>query len=724
MSEKLYKLGKWAFAHRWRVFAVWAIVFVVFGTLAASFKEPYSSKISIPGTEATATLDRLSKELPAASKGNGTIVFAADKGHTVMEQRSNIDAVLGKVTKTKGVASAMSPFVAQTISKDGRIAFATIQFKTDGQEISTETKDAIATIAETSNTAGLQVEIRGDMVQAVPDAGSTTEAIGVAIAAVVLVITFGSLVAAGMPILIAMIAVGLGTLGVTTASGFLTLSSTTPVLAVMLGLAVGIDYSLFLIVRYVKYLREGTDPREAAGRMVATAGNAVIFAALTVVIALSALSVVGVPFLAAMGVFAALTVAIAAIAAITLVPALLSFARFKVVNKTDRLQIKQHGRADEASLSRRTLGHRWVSLVVKRPIIVLIVTIIGLGALALPATKLYLGLPDDSAAAQQSTQRKAYDLLSEGFGPGFNGPLLVVATLPNNLSKAEQQTKLAVIANNLQKDDGITAAVPAGVNADGTTGILQAYPTTGPGEKATRELIARIRDNAAGIAGSNTTLALTGATAVAVDVDDKLAAALPLYLLVVVGLSLLVLLAVFRSIVVPIKATAGFILTIFATLGTIVMFFQWGWLGLIEPGPVLSFLPILATGILFGLAMDYQFFLVSGMHEEYAHDKNKNAKRAVVEGFSHGAKVVTAAAIIMISVFSGFIFTSDTTIRSIGFALAVGVLIDAFIVRMTIVPAVMVLFGKTAWWLPKWLAKIVPNLSIEGDESIFLKDKR
>jgi RND superfamily putative drug exporter len=723
MSEKLYKLGKWIFSHRWRVIGIWLVVVIAMGTLSAQVHKPFDPGFTIPGTEAQTALDKLSAEAPEASAGTGSIVFAVPKGQKLVDQKAAVEQAVTNISEVDGVASAMSPFITQTVSQDGRIGLVTVRLNKPTAEVAVSTQESILEIVTASNNSSLQVEERGDTL-AREEAAPIGELVGFMIAALVLVITFGSIVAAGMPLLIAIIAVAMGMLGIYGATSLFNISSTATTLAVMLGLAVGIDYTLFLIVRYIKYLKEGIDPHEAVGRMVATSGNAVIFAALTVIIALSALSVTGIPFLKFMGIGAAFTVGMAAIAAITIVPALLSFARFNVVNKKERQRITLSKPSDESHVSHTSIAYRWVSLLTKMPVMVLVVTIIGLVAIALPATKIQLGLPDDGTAASQSTQRKAYDLLTEGFGAGFNAPLIVVADLPSGLSTDAQQAELVSIASNLKKDSGVAIAVPGGATPSGKTGILQVYPATGPNDTETKDLIKRIREHSDDIAGADTKLSVTGSTAIGVDVDSKLAKALPVYLVVVVGLSLLVLLAVFRSIVVPIKATAGFLLTIFATLGLLVMFFQWGWLGLIEAGPVLSFLPILVTGILFGLAMDYQFFLVSGMHEEYAHDKDNDAKAAVINGYAHGAKVVTVAAIIMIVVFASFIFTDDATIKSIGFALAIGVFIDAFIVRMTIVPAVMTLFGQKAWWLPTWLNKIVPNLAIEGDESVFQKTSK
>ncbi len=713
MSDKLYKFGTWLFLHRTRVIIAWVIVTIVLLVSAVMLHKPYDPSLTIPGTKAQATLDQITKTFPAATQGSGTVVFAAAKGHMILENKAEIAEVLSQLSKVNGVSAVVSPFMAGTISPDGSIAFASVLLSKPALRVSPQTQTAIASIVAQGTSPQLQVATRGDIVM-LKEASSIGEVAGIVVAALVLVMTFGSLIAAGMPLLVALIAVMLGMFCVLSASSFLPISSSTPTLAVMLGLAVGIDYTLFLLTRYISYLKQGYEPREATGRMLATAGNAVIFAALTVIIALAALTVVGIPFLTSMGDFAALTVAIAAVAALTLTPAILGFAKFKVLRKDERVAVARRQTIDKPEDDRLSLGRRWVEFVTRRPILVTLGAVLVLGLLALPATKLYIGLPDDGTAPAASTQRRAYDLIAKGFGPGFNGPLIAAVSLPSGLSPTSQQTALGGIVRRLKTDKAIVAVAPAGVSADGRTALLQIFPVSGPNDKQTRTLIGRLRADAPRIAGPGAAIALTGATAVAVDVDDKLAGALPVYLLVVVGLSLLILLMVFRSIVVPIKATLGFVLTIGATFGLMVMFFQWGWLGIIQPGPIISFLPILATGILFGLAMDYQFFLVSGMREAYTHGSEAQPTAAVIGGFVQGYKVVTAAAIIMASVFAGFIFASDSTVKSVGFVLASGVLIDAFIVRMTIVPAVMALFGERAWWLPAWLGRVLPNLSIEG----------
>jgi RND superfamily putative drug exporter len=568
-----------------------------------------------------------------------------------------------------------------------------------------------------------------------------------------------------MPIATALIAIGVSMAGLFSLSRVVNISSTTPVLAVMLGLAVGIDYSLFIINKYRAYLLEGYQNRQAAAKAISTAGNAVIFAASTVVIALSALVVVQIPFMSTMGLAGAGTVAVAAVVAITLVPALLGMAGDKIFRGKTKKAIQEaqaRGPQEIHNNSHVTIWYKWGAFITKNPILVLILGVVIMVVIAYPARELVLGLPVDEYASTSSTQRKAYDLLSKGFGVGFNAPLLVVVKglppvdtadradigdplisqinkefsgLPNTaqvlvkkeaalaqVTIAENQyakyNELKIVSSRIATMNDVKTSSPILVTDNGTTGAIEVVPDTAPSDKATTSLINSLRSSASQkrIGESNKiSLEVTGSTALQNDINAKVSNALPQYLLVVVGLSLILLIIAFRSILVPIKATLGFLLSVTAMLGSLVAIYQWGWFGIASaPGPIVSFVPIIAIGVLFGLGMDYEFFLVSSMHEVHMH--TKDAKLAVVTGFSIGSKVVTAAAIIMISVFSGFITNHDQTIQTIGFGLAFGVFLDAFVVRMSIVPAVMTLLGNSAWWLPKWLNKIIPHISIEGED--------
>jgi RND superfamily putative drug exporter len=705
MATYLYRLARLSYRRRRLVLALWLALLAAFGVAAATLSGPTSSSFSIPGTESQKAIDLLGEKFPQASAGGATarVVFAAPSGGTVTDQasRDTIAQTVAALKDAPQVAATTDPFTAGGVNQAGTVAYTQVTYTVASVGITDEARDALTAAADKARAAGLTVEVGGDALQAAPGS-SATEIIGVLVAAVVLFITFGSLVAAGLPLLTAIIGIGIGICGITAASGFVELSSNTSVLALMLGLAVAIDYALFIVSRYRHELSLGREGEEAAGRAGGTAGSAVVFAGLTVVIALAALAVVNIPVLTQMGLAAASTVAVAVLIALTLLPALLGFAGRRVVGRR---------RADPEATGngRPSLGTRWARLVTQRPAAVLVVAVLALGAIAVPALSLRLGLPDDGTAAPDTTQRKAYDTLSVGFGPGFNGPLTVVVDAPDAKAAADQA------AAKIRALPDVATVAPPVLNPAGDTALLDVVPASGPSSAATEDLVTAIRDLDGTVAGN---LSVTGQTAINIDVSDKMGSALIPYLAVVVGLAFVLLALVFRSIVVPLKATLGFLLSVAATFGAVVAVFQWGWLaglfGVEETAPIMSLLPVLLIGIVFGLAMDYEVFLVTRMREEYVHGAVPRA--AVVTGFGHGARVVTAAAIIMISVFSGFILSEEALIKSIGFALASAIVFDAFVVRMTIVPAVMALLGRRAWWLPKWLDRILPNVDVEGEK--------
>lgn len=707
MSDALSRLARFCFSRRWLVLAGWVAIVVISGVLAATFMKQPADTFEIPGTEAQQAIERLEREFPGSGGAQVSFVFAAPKEQSITQYLPKVQATLEQIKQSPAVASvtdlqslAATQAGQEAISQQ-RAIIVPVTLKDATGEVSESSIDTVTRIAEQSSRDGLQVEVGGLGNRGPSEILGPGEIAGVIVAALVLIITLGSLIAAGMPLLIALVGVGMGAALIYAVGGFVDITSTTPVLAIMLGLAVGIDYALFMITRYRHFLTEGLQPLEAIGRTAATAGNAVVFAALTVIIALAALSVVGIPFLTSMGLAAAGTVALVALIAISLLPALLGFAGRRVLPRKLR-----NAKAAQPHVPAFII--HWSRLSSAKPWLTVIAIVLLLGTLAVPVTSLRLGLPDASTAEQGTTQREAYDLVSETYGAGYNAPLVMLVDLPSGSSQAD----LAAVAQRVGTYN--PNVIPTGVNESGTAGILTVIPPDGPSAESTRELIATLRENRDFITGDNANgLAITGNTALAVDVDNKLASALPVYLAVVVGLSLILLIIVFRSILVPLKATLGFLLSIGASFGIVIAVFQWGWFGWFEPGPIVSFLPVLMIGILFGLAMDYQFFLVAGMHEAFAAEKRKPAE-AVRIGFERGAPVVVAAALIMTAVFAGFIFSHDTIIRMIGFGLAVGVLIDAFLVRMTLVPAVMYLFGRAAWWLPKRLNKLLPNINIEG----------
>ncbi|GLZ15249.1 membrane protein [Actinomadura sp. NBRC 104425] len=705
MATFLYRLARFSYRRRRLVALLWVGLLVLFGVGAATLSGPTTSDFSMPGTESQRTIDILKKRMPQVSADAATarVVFAAPEGGTLTggANRAAVQQVIAKLKTAPQVANVVDPYQAKAVSPDGKIAYAQVTYRVTAIDVTEEARDALIKAAEPGRAAGLTVEMGGPATEGMPEQ-SATEVIGLIVAAVVLVITFGSLIAAGLPLLNAILGVGIAMAGITAATGLVDMSSTTPTLALMLGLAVAIDYALFIVSRYRHELREGRDGEEAAGRAVGTAGSAVVFAGLTVIIALVGLAVVNIPILTEMGIAAGFAVAVAVLIALSLLPALLGFAGNRVLG--GRIPGLRGGDGAKAPM-----GERWARFIVRRPLPVLLLAIVGMGVVAAPALDLRLGLPGDEIKPSHTTQRKAYDLLSKGFGPGFNGPLMVVVDGRNAQAAAQR------FAGRIRGLGDVAAVTPPTANPAGDTAVLTVVPKSGPSDKATEDLVARIRDLPS-IGGADALV--TGSTAMAIDVSAKLSDALLPYLAVVVGLAFILLMLVFRSIVVPLKATLGFLLSVAATFGAVVAVFQWGWLadllGVDQTGPIISIMPIFLIGVVFGLAMDYQVFLVTRMREEFVH--GAAPKEAVVIGFRHGARVVTAAAIIMIAVFAGFITAEESMIKMMGFALAAGVAFDAFVVRMMIVPAVMALLGRAAWWLPSWLDRILPDVDVEGEK--------
>ncbi|MFG3010439.1 MMPL family transporter [Streptomyces cinerochromogenes] len=717
MATFLYKLGRLAFRRRHFVALIWVALLTLAGVGAASAPAAGNTSFSIPGTEAQKAFDLLEQRFPGMSADGATarVVFKAPQGEKMTDaaNKAAVHKTVKELASGSEVASVADPYTGHAVSRSGTVAYASVKYKVSGMELEDSSKDALKEAAKDARDAGLTVEIGGDALTATPETGSS-EVIGIAVAAVVLVITFGSLLAAGFPLLTAIIGVGIGVSSITALASALDLGSTTSTLASMIGLAVGIDYALFIVSRYRAELAEGREREDAAGRAVGTAGSAVVFAGLTVVIALVGLSVVNIPMLTKMGIAAAGTVAIAVLIALTMIPALLGYAGRRIKPAGEKSKLLGGGRAPK-NPGRPNMGTRWASFVVRRPVAVLLLGVLGLGAAAVPAASLELGLPDDGSQPTSTTQRRAYDLLSEGFGPGFNGPLMVVVD-----AKGSDDPKAAFnrVGEEIKGLKDVVTVTPAAPNKAGDTATITVVPNSKPSSATTEDLVHAIRDKGADIAQeTDSTVLVTGSTAMNIDVSQKLNDALLPYLALVVGLAFLLLIVVFRSVLVPLKAALGFLLSVMAALGAVVAVFQWGWLsGLMnveETGPVMSMMPIFMVGVVFGLAMDYEVFLVTRMREAYVHGEKPS--QAVVTGFRHGARVVTAAAVIMMAVFSGFIGSSESMVKMIGFGLAIAVFFDAFIVRMAIVPAVLALLGKRAWWLPKWLDRALPNVDVEGE---------
>ena len=590
------------------------------------------------------------------------------------------------------------------VSSDGTTAVTSIQFDRSLNLLPAESKEAVVETMTDANIDGVQAEVSNDIAQAIPEILGPGEIGGVIIAAIVLFVMLGTLIGAGLPLINALVGVGVGVLASLALSGTVTMLSVTPVLGVMLGLAVGIDYSLFILNRHRTQLRNGMPLQESIGLANGTSGNAVVFAGATVLIALLALNLTGIPFLGLMGTVGAVCVFVAILIAITMTPALLSLVGEKILSKKARTRIS-------ATDHQARVPSKPMNTV--RAVVTVVAGIAVLLIIAIPALSMRLGLPAGSSEPIDSSSYKAYKLVDDKFGAGVNGPLIVVADLADPVTDDTLISEQVRIGSLLKAENDVVAIAPIGASEDNLILAFQVVPEEGPTSESTEQLVRDLRGlDIDGV----TSLGVAGNASGNIDVSEKLADALPLYLLVVVGLSLIILIFVFRSILVPITATLGFVLSLFASFGGITAVFQWGWLGPVfgvhDPGPILSFLPILVVGILFGLAMDYQLFLVSGMREAYAH--GVPARLAVQRGVHAGRTVVIAAALIMISVFGGFIFSNSVMIQSIGLGLALGVLLDAFVVRLLIIPAVMHLLGDAAWWMPKWLDRILPNVDVEG----------
>ena len=702
MATLLYRLGKTAY-RRWPIFlAAWVIALATLGAGAGLLSKPMSNSFSIPGIESVDTAElqqELFPEAEAVDAPTATIVVAAPEGQTLADEPyagaistltqdlgalSDVtEGVVGPVEAAAGLEAqvlagvdqaqaaaqeAGQPFdrdaalaaaeaqlaSATPLSADGRIG--TISFAFDEPtvlDVSPEAQDEVLDLMDTARDSGLTVEVSGPGMQVVEQHGASAELIGIAVAIMILALTFGSLVAAGMPLLTARVGLGIGIAGI-------------------------------------------------------TAGSAVVFAGLTVIIALVALGVVGISFLTAMGLGAAVTVAVAVLVALTLLPAILGLLKSKAFGGSFR-HYRPRREADRTIINN---GVRWARLLGRAPVVAVVVVVLGLGALAIPAKDMHLALPSDSTASEGTTQREASDLVTEAFGPGRLAPMLVVVDARDLGSDQDRQAAYQAVAAWAGGQDDVTNAMVAVSNENGAMILVE--PASAAEDTATEDLLQSLRDGEAQIEyGTGTTVGVTGLTAIQTDVSQKLADALPIYLAIVIGLAFLLLMIVFRSILVPLTATLGFLLSIMATLGATVALFQEGLFGLFPGQPIVSFIPIFLIGVVFGLAMDYQVFLVTRIREAYVH--GATYREAVVDGFRNSARVVTAAALIMTAVFAGFIFMDDPIITSMGFALAAAVIFDAFVIRMVLIPALMYLMGDKAWYLPAWLDRILPRVDIEGE---------
>ncbi|MBN9212406.1 MAG: MMPL family transporter [Microbacterium sp.] len=756
MSTFLYTLGRWSFRHPWRVLSAWILILVLAGGGVALFAKGTDNTFAIPGTESQAGLEMLGRTFPQVSGASADIVVVAADGATVRDQdyQDTIQTTVTDIGKLDFVEAVTDPFderISGGVSDDDRAAIIRIQFSGEATEVPTATEDALredTTALGAALPAGSQAVLGGQLFATEIPGASITEALGVVIAAIVLMLTFRSFLVAGMPLATALLGVALSVALIFIATGFATVSTTTPLLAVMLGLAVGIDYALFIVSRHQDQVRGGMDPEESAARATGTAGSAVVFAGITVLIALIGLGFAGIPFLTTMGVAASVAVAIAVCIGLTLTPALLGFAKGRVVGwgfgrkrtsaRRRRAMATPEGAdaaaaaeaartekvaARKARTERSGPAKRWVGLVTRHPVITSVAVIGLLGVTAIPAGSLALTLPTAGQLPPGNEARTAYELTDEYFGPGANGPLIMTGTI---VTSNDPLTLMTDIGDEVAKIPGVAEVALATPNETADTGIVQIVPETGPEDPRTADLVRELRAAEDRLYDQfGVRLLVTGYTAVTIDISDQLGAALLPFGLFVVGLSLILLMIVFRSIWVPLTAAGGYLLSVAASFGVVAAVFEWGWfadaLHVAKVGPIISFMPIVLMGVLFGLAMDYQVFLVSRMREDYVHaDRQGRTPRevalgAVRSGFMGSARVVVAAAVIMFSVFVAFVPEGDSSLKPIALGLAVGVAVDAFLVRMTLVPAILALLGDKAWWMPRWLDRLLPKLDVEGE---------
>lgn len=703
--------------------------------LRSAFGGTYVNDYTVPGSESSAGLSVLNKDFSNQGGYSGSIVFHANSGK-VSDQADAVKTSMAAVAKLPDVVAATDPLAtSQTayISKDGSVVNAPVSFSVVPASLDATYLDSLDAAVQPARAAGLEVEYGGGAGQIGKQADDAlSEAIGLGLALLLLFLMFRSIVAAGLPLVAAVFSVGggLAILGLLAAVKDFPVSA--PTVATLLGLGVAIDYGLFLVSRHREQLDDGMTVEESAGRAESTSGAAILVAGGTVVIAILGLYVSGVPFVGALGLSSAIVVAVTVLAALTLIPALLGLAKMLVLNGADRrhraeereleadlpdeVAIAEH-RAEERE--RRDAKHeqsafaRWGRRVSERPWPYGIVATLVLLVLAIPLLSMNLGQLDAGTDPAEDSSRKAYDLVAEGFGPGANGPLTVVVILPSE-SSTDKQSLLTSLASTLQKTPGVAAVQPPSTNSSGTTAIINVIPTTSPSSADTEDLVNRVRDDV--LAGQQEQTYVVGTTAGYVDFTEKVAGRMLWLIGAVVLLAFLLLTVAFRSILIGVKAAILNLLSVGAAYGVIVAVFQWGWgsslVGIEEKVPIPSFVPMLMFAIVFGLSMDYEVFLLSRVHEAWI--ATKDSHRAVAIGIGATARVITTAAAIMVVVFLSFVLDDDPTVKMLAVGMAVAVLIDASIVRMVLVPSVMTLLGERAWWLPRWLDRIIPDIQLEG----------
>ncbi|WP_063043842.1 MMPL family transporter [Nocardia pseudovaccinii] len=745
MSVYLYRWGRFAFRRKWTVITVWLVMFVLLVGLGAEFSKPMSNNFSAPNLPSERANEILDKHFPGASQGfkfdsvTGSYVIAAPAGQKLTDpaNRAALEAfvvklgqldivdhnkplynpveaaeMMGCLATPDPVQCGGAPLNVLSKTAPETVGLINVPFTIKkAADVTDRDRDVAYDVAADARNAGLTVEVSGTIVQKQEDPSGTSEMIGMAVALVVMVVTFGAIVAAFVPIVTAIVGLAAATSSVLLGSSVLEFPSFTTFLAAMIGIALSIDYALFIVSRYKHELAVQNSPEDAAGTALGTAGSAVVFAGLTVIIALAGLGIVGVKFMTFMGLGGAIAAGFAVLTAITLMPALLGALGNRLF--TPKLpMIAQHDSEDETSV---TLGMRFGRLISRAPWVALTLSVVVLGALAAPAASLNLALPGDDSMPKTSTMRKAYELRTEAFGEGSNGVLSVVADM-SGVPAEKRESAVKALRDKLASYSGMDYVSEPQWSEDQQGVLLDGVPKSGPNHQATKDLVADARKAEAQLkADYGIEYGITGTTAIYADIDQLLLSKIVPYLVIVAGAAFVLLILVFRSILVPLTAALGFLLSMGATFGATVLIFQQGKLGLVDdPHPLVSFMPIMLIGLMFGLAMDYQVFLVTRMREEFVHGKSPT--EAMVSGYSHSVRVVTAAAIIMISVFGSFLMEVDVTAKVFGFALAAGVLLDAFIVRMVLIPALLVIMGKWSWWMPKWLDDILPDIDVEGSK--------
>ena len=713
------KIARWCFKNKYIVIGLWVVALVAITVSTNKFGTKYADSFALPQSGSTKALNLLSKVSSSESGEVDTVVWRVQSG-TVYDtiNKTKINKLISEISNTPQVASVTSPYSiigAIQISVNGKIAYAKVNW--DGVFTKIKKQNVLKVVGDvkSASSSNIQSAIGGQAIEQSQQAStSNSEAIGIVAAAIILLIAFGSVYAMTVPIITALMALGVGIGSIGLASHFLSISTFSPIIGALIGLGVGIDYALFIVTRHRSGLIAGLDPEEAAVKAINTAGRAVLFAGSTVCVALLGLLTVGISFLNGVGIAAAIVVAVTVIAAETLMPALLGVYKMKVITKKARNKIKQNGPVQESEAN--GIWAKNARFVQNHSVIVAVIAILVMLSLAIPFLSLRLGSSDASNDAKGTTTRIAYENLSKGFGPGFNGPLELVASV-NNQSDRIAFTNLAIKIKQLP---GVVEVISVPINPANNIGIIEVVPSTSPESIQTSNLIKELNNYIVpqAVQGTNLKVYIGGVTAIFNDFASVIGSKLPLFLGVIILLSFLILMVAFRSLLIPLTAAFMNVIAVAAAFGIVVAIFQWGWLSSIlhtgGAGPVESFLPVIMVAILFGLSMDYQVFLVSRMHEEWVHTKDND--KAVMLGQAETGRVITAAATIMIFVFMSFIFEGQRVIAEFGVGLSVAVLLDAFVLRNFLVPALMHKFGKANWWLPGWLDKILPHLAVEPME--------